>query len=407
MNRLLRICCIFLIMVLPLCSADIAYSAVQWSFAVGGNGHYYEYVAEWRTWDDAKLAAEQRVYMGMSGHLATITSQMESEWIIANIQLPINVLLGGYQDQSAPDYSKPNGGWRWVTGEDWLYTNWTSGEPNNTLSAEQVLEIMYPPQWNDVPGEQLRTFLVEYEPVPEPICTIAPTPTDTASYLYDDFNDNHTNTELWTIDTSGIGPWVVETNKRMEVTLPSNSSGASFWGCYLSKFKLHGDFDMQVDYKLLEWPEANCTRVGLGISGFGAIIRSYGTSPTNPSISTDIYQVDFSGVPGMPIDRVVTNDKSGKLRLVRSGDKITGYYYIDSNWHSLYTVPAPTDDRTLVLSVWNHDACFSHQQVKIAFDNFIINSGQIVPAIPEPPSPPVDKSEPLDSAWDIRGDSNF
>jgi hypothetical protein len=29
--------------------------------------------------------------------------------------------IGGYQDSNA---SEPEGGWNWVTGEPWIYTNW-------------------------------------------------------------------------------------------------------------------------------------------------------------------------------------------------------------------------------------------------------------------------------------------
>ena len=45
--------------------------------------------------------------------------------------------FGGYQDLSSPDYSEPAGGWSWVTGEPWSYTNWAKGEPNNASGLWQ------------------------------------------------------------------------------------------------------------------------------------------------------------------------------------------------------------------------------------------------------------------------------
>ena len=47
--------------------------------------------------------------------------------------------LGGFQDLTSPNYSEPSGGWTWVTGEPWSYTNWFPGEPNNTGGGEDYL----------------------------------------------------------------------------------------------------------------------------------------------------------------------------------------------------------------------------------------------------------------------------
>jgi len=147
---------------------------VRWSVSAGGNGHWYEYVPQAMKWTDAKSAAQQRSFSGMQGYLATITSEPERMFIYGSyVRL---MWLGGYQDTTAPDYSEPSGGWRWVTGEPWQYTAWYPGEPNeNQQVGENYLDTDgY--GWNDTDlytdGRRgdvpIQGYLVEYEPVPEP-----------------------------------------------------------------------------------------------------------------------------------------------------------------------------------------------------------------------------------------------
>lgn len=169
---------------------------IQWTVADGGNGHWYEYMPPvYLNWDQAKAAAEASIWQGERGYLATITSAEENAWITANIwtpiaPLPTRIWLGGYQDRSASDYSEPEGGWRWVTGETWSYTNWHTNEPNNGVYGNTHQEYeedwltavgVWAFTWNDItytagfsPSELAPSgYLVEYAPVPEPSTILA------------------------------------------------------------------------------------------------------------------------------------------------------------------------------------------------------------------------------------------
>jgi len=109
-------------------------SAVQWRVQDGGNGHWYAVTNDRYT--DFWVAQDSAEQLG--GHLVTITSQAENLFV-ADLSLG-NPILGGYQSLTAPDYSEPLGGWRWVTGEDWLFEGWRAGEPNNAnINGENVL----------------------------------------------------------------------------------------------------------------------------------------------------------------------------------------------------------------------------------------------------------------------------
>jgi len=139
------------------------------------NGHYYEAVsvAAGISWMNARDAAASRTYLGRKGHLVTITSAAEQQFVITNLPGAVtgNYWLGGYQDRTASDYSEPAGGWRWVTGEPWSYTFWSSDQPTNFLDVEDYLNFYTSDGgWNDaanlgsigVPG-----YVVEYEFAPK------------------------------------------------------------------------------------------------------------------------------------------------------------------------------------------------------------------------------------------------
>ena len=133
------------------------------------NGHFYEAVAVASIlWIDAKAAAESRTFNGIQGHLATITSQEENDFIVSNfpdaVDVNNNYWLGGFQPPGSPE---PSGGWEWVTGEPFVYTNWASGEPNDVRGGEDSLHFWKPiGKWNDDSGTMGGNigYVVEYDP---------------------------------------------------------------------------------------------------------------------------------------------------------------------------------------------------------------------------------------------------
>ncbi len=135
------------------------------------NGHFYEAVATpgGLPWDQAKVQAEGMSHLGVQGHLATITDDAENTFVWTQVVSPDanQYWLGGYQDRNAPDYSEPDCGWRWVSGEPWNLTAWfTPGEPNNTGGFEDYVTFDHQvPNWNDavVDYSWNAGFLVEYD----------------------------------------------------------------------------------------------------------------------------------------------------------------------------------------------------------------------------------------------------
>ncbi len=134
------------------------------------SGNYYQLVGSpGITWDQARLDAEATSFMGIQGRLVTITSQQENDFVESLGDIG-NAWLGGFQNLSSPNYSEPGGGWEWITGEPFNYTNWLPGEPNNTggFPSEDFLEMLSPaqfggPVWNDAhPMEHPRGYIIEF-----------------------------------------------------------------------------------------------------------------------------------------------------------------------------------------------------------------------------------------------------
>lgn len=154
-------------------------SFVEWSESIGGNGHYYELVTTLSSWSQATVDAESRSYLGVNGYLASITSAAENNFLI-NTVAPlasdgpqIQVWIGGYQPPGSPE---PAGNWVWTSGEQWTYSNFAPGQPNNDGGTENYAALYVKPnifgaigQWADAPDGVGAYYLVEYAaPVPVP-----------------------------------------------------------------------------------------------------------------------------------------------------------------------------------------------------------------------------------------------
>lgn len=162
-------------------------AVVQWS----GNEHWYEAVSVpgGITWFDARDAAA-----AAGGYLATIDSvddpAGENDFVFDLVDDDINAYwresfvlygpwLGGYQREG---FREPVNGWAWISGEDFSYTNWRSGQPSDTGGIQDHLHYVadrganFTPAstWNDTYGgetdDYVISYVIEYDtnPVPEP-----------------------------------------------------------------------------------------------------------------------------------------------------------------------------------------------------------------------------------------------
>src|SRR5688572_7825757 len=68
-------------------------------------GHWYQEVSGPNlTWHEARAAAAARSYAGYSGHLVTVNSEAEHQFLVTQVSHGGEHWIGAYQDRSAPDY---------------------------------------------------------------------------------------------------------------------------------------------------------------------------------------------------------------------------------------------------------------------------------------------------------------
>ncbi|MBO4400722.1 MAG: hypothetical protein J5809_02635 [Selenomonadaceae bacterium] len=113
------------------------------SDALPYNGHYYKIYNDGMTWSDAKTFCEN-----LGGHLLTITDANE-QTVIENLLYEKgsknSYWLGGFKDS--------NNRWKWITGENWSYSNWADSEPNGSGDCLQMYteQVNTNGRWDDTP----------------------------------------------------------------------------------------------------------------------------------------------------------------------------------------------------------------------------------------------------------------
>jgi Galactose oxidase, central domain len=181
--------------------------------------------------------------------------------------------------------------------------------------------------------------------------------------ISDSFDENTLNPQTWQVlsPPPGFSTTVSETNQRLEITDGSGAGG----GGIVSTCSVSGDFDAQVDYVLLSWPANNEHNVRLGaadLTGAPGMNRS--------SFSSELYVLSLAS-GSFP---TATGDTSGKLRLVRIGSTLSGYFWNGTNWVLVGSGPASTGPTRFNLDLGSSDPS-APGGVSAAFDNFRVNAG--------------------------------
>lgn len=142
-----------------ICEYDAIYPVATAEF----NDHKYMVYDTFVTWENAQEYCES-----IGGHLATITNEEENAFVsnlcIENTSVD-DFYLGGTDEIT-------EGTWKWITGENWSYTAWNDGEPNNSSSSEHYLQMFLKSNsglWNDIPNKYISDcgFICEIDPAEE------------------------------------------------------------------------------------------------------------------------------------------------------------------------------------------------------------------------------------------------
>lgn len=109
-----------------------------------GNKHYYMLFGFASSVKDRSWQAARERCIKMHGHLATITSEREENYICNNYLVGVE-WIGLHRDG--------DGKWKWVTGEEYdpddaREWGWNDGEPNG--STKETCGVTYTRRWNDL-----------------------------------------------------------------------------------------------------------------------------------------------------------------------------------------------------------------------------------------------------------------
>ncbi len=132
-------------------SQDTLINLVQWPEEDGGNGHWYGIIALVQPWTAQRDLALTLTHDGEPGHLATIGSPEENQFIVDNL-LEGNTNQPSIADEFYLGGWKGEGLWAWLTGENLDYVNWASREPSGDGIAMAIWGASRSDagKWNDL-----------------------------------------------------------------------------------------------------------------------------------------------------------------------------------------------------------------------------------------------------------------
>ena len=133
---------------------------------------------------------------------------------------------------------------------------------------------------------------------------------------------------------------------------PYNNLNAG-WGTVC---KLVGDFDVQADYKLLEWPATN---------GVTATLNAIGPGP-QVFRESQTWGEDYASFIAPSVTELPTLDTAGTLRLQREGTTAVASYLSTSGWVPIASGPTTLDPAIIDLESSSLGDRFAHQEVEVA-----------------------------------------
>jgi hypothetical protein len=200
---------------------------------------------------------------------------------------------------------------------------------------------------------------------------VAPTPVLAYVTFADDFNDNSLDLAKW-LPTSGIGITIAEAGGMLSLS----SEGGAF-ATVTTQHAFVGDFDVRVDFSLIQFPEVTSCHTTLQVSPIGSgatiVVKRYQQS----GVTSNRHRYEFfRWQDGQSYDwaSVVTTDTAGKFRILRVGTVFTGHYWSGSTWNAIGSTTSSNSPTTALLAVYGADL---NPAVQVSFDNFQATGAEI------------------------------
>jgi hypothetical protein len=147
--------------------------------------------------------------------------------------------------------------------------------------------------------------------------------------ITDDFDDGVLNITIWHQIATGTGIDIAERNGRLEIEFAADGvPGGEFnvlGAHYGTQCRFPGDFDVRVDYTLLDWPAANGVYVAL---------NAWFTRPPQLAVvrQSQAWGEEYASFWGGKTSNRRTADTTGSLRIKRVGTRFTTYHKSGRTW---------------------------------------------------------------------------
>jgi hypothetical protein len=198
-----------------------------------------------------------------------------------------------------------------------------------------------------------------------------------AGTIFQNFTNNSFNTKYFWLNTNTDPslPSVAVANNRLEFTVPATSQFGAAGLQLLDDHQLTGNYDVQVDFNMLNWPANNGVQAGFVTIGYevARVNSDFGQG------AQDAYMVYFAAeqVQGQPtvFHVVTTPDTSGRLRLSRTGNTISGYYLHNNAWQLIASYTNSQQGAPTSFYVGGYVGNRSITQItEVAFDNLQVTN---------------------------------
>jgi hypothetical protein len=197
-----------------------------------------------------------------------------------------------------------------------------------------------------------------------------------ARVITESFDNDQFNQDLFAINVTGTGPSAAVVNGHLEITLPSDSTidpSREHYGCYLhTQFLVTGDYEVQVDFDLQTWPTNN---------GGAGILTDSNCEVSRRYFGSEVYEAWLNGVEF----RVDTSDRTGTLRLKKTGNTVEASYRKGADWVPIGSSTDPQFGLQTGIAIGSFNfpnpPVFPAQNLKVAFDNLKITYATFSPPI--------------------------
>jgi DNA-binding SARP family transcriptional activator len=187
--------------------------------------------------------------------------------------------------------------------------------------------------------------------------------------ISDDFSDGFVDRTIWHVVTTGTEVDVTQQGGRLEVSIGGGAVAGGTYnqidGHYGTMCMFPSDFDAQVDFTLLDWPESS--GVFAGLNAFFADTAVGRQSSIRWGEQYASWSIPINGnIPD-------ATDATGSVRIARTEGLMSTYVMHKGRWVRL-TRWRKVGTAVLGLQAMSSDDDFGHKAVRVAFDNFRVKA---------------------------------